>query len=327
MTQMSVGCKITIRVLTLMMTKIISAILLISLTSCGQSSKLDCKKNLDKVPYFVRYNITEPSDSVQIDFDILKSCGNLDSIDSELLTGPMLGSIMIQLATNDKKVTYKTILNGINEFKKTENYAKFRDMIIISKILEKKIVTTEGFETDRELLAKVGMSQSELDAFKLFIQANSSQRITYKEALTKYSASKQNSQPLPPDKIEFTKLVDIESAVKTGKENGKRVLLYFSCYACVNARKVEDKILTDNQIKTLLEEKFSYFIAYTDDNSEDKFSNSTVGKKFIKLQTDNFRTNYQPYFCIIDNNRNVLSEIGYTSKTDEFIEFLNQGLK
>jgi len=310
-----------------MRTKIISAILLISLVSCGQPGKFDCKKTLDGIPYFLRHSITESSDSLQIDFEILKDCGELDSIDSELLTGPMLGSIMIQQATNDKVITYNTILKSIKAFKKTDNYSKFRDAIIASKTLENKIITVDEFEKDKDLLVKAGMPISELDAFKDFIQSHYSQKMTYKEAFTKYSASKQNSQPPPPDKIVFNKLVDIESAIKTAKESGKRVLLYFSCYACVNARKVEDRILTDNQVKTLLTEKFSYFIAYTDDRGEDKATNSTVGKKFIKLQSDNFKSSYQPYFCIIDNSGKVLSEIGYTNKTEEFIAFLNNGLK
>lgn len=310
-----------------MTTKIISAFLLLSLTSYGQQNKFDCNKTLDKTPYFVRHSVAEPSDSLQMDFDILRNCGKLDSIDSELLTGPMLGSIMIQHLTNDKVITYNTILKSISAFKKTDNYPKFRDAIITSKTLENKIVTTEEFEKDKELLIKAGLPQSELDGFKAFIQANTSQKMTYKEAFAKYSSTKQNSQPSPPGKIEFSMLSDLESAIKTGKENGKKVLLYFSCYACVNARKVEDRILTDNQVKSLLVEKFNYFIAYVDDRSEDKATNSTVGKKFIKLQADNFKTNYQPYFCIIDNDGKVLSEIGYTSKTEEFIEFLNKGLK
>jgi thioredoxin-related protein len=310
-----------------MTTKIISVFLLFSLTSCGQQSKFDCKKTLDKIPYFVRHSLAEPSDSLQIDFDILRNCGKLDSIDGELLTGPMLGSIMIQYAANNKVITYNTILKSINAFKKTDNYPKFRDAIIASKTLENKIVTTEDFEKDKELLVKTGLSQSELDGFKTFIQLNTSQKMTYKEAYEKYSSTKQSSQSPLSEKIEFNKLVDIDSAIKTGKENGKKVLLYFSCYTCVNARKVEDRILTDNQIKSLLAEKFNYFIAYVDDRNEDKATKSTVGKKFIKLQEDNFKTNYQPYFCIIDNEGKVLSEIGYTNKTEEFIEFLNKGLK
>jgi thioredoxin-related protein len=262
-----------------------------------------------------------------MDLDILKSCGKLDSIDTELFTGPMLGLILIQHPTNDKQKTYNSILKSINEFKKTDNYTKFRDAIIASNALENKIVTTNGLEEDKELLLKAGMPQSELDSFRLFIRSNYQQKMTYKEAFTKYSASRQKSKSPLPDKIEFNKLVDIENAIKAGKESEKRVLLYFSCYACVNARKVEDRILSDNQVKILLTERFTYFIAYTDDQSEDKSTGSTVGKKFIKLQTDNFKTNYQPYFCIIDNNGKVLSEIGYTNKTEDFIEFLNKGLR
>jgi hypothetical protein len=104
-------------------------------------------------------------------------------------------------------------------------------------------------------------------------------------------------------------------------------LLYFSCYACINARKIEDRVLIDNQIKMLIVQNFNYYIAYTDDKSEDEITKTTVGKKFIKMQTENFKTNYQPYFCIIDNEGKVLSEIGYTNKIEEFIEFLNKGLK
>lgn len=307
--------------------KIILVFLLLSLTSYGQQNKFDCKKTLNKIPYFARHNVAEPNDSLQIDFDILKSCGKLDFIDSELLTGPILGSIMIQHLTNDKVITYNTILESISAFKKTDNYPKLRDAIIASKTLENKIVTIEEFEKDKELLIKADISQSDLDGLKAFIQVNTSQKMTYKEAFAKYSETKQNFQSLPPSKIEFSKLSDIESAMKTGKENGKKVLLYFSSYACANSRRVEEQILTDNQVKSLLVENFNYFIAYVDDRSEDKATNSTVGKKIIKLQTENFKTNYQPYFCIIDNDGKVLSEIGYTIDTEEFIEFLNKGLK
>jgi thioredoxin-related protein len=310
-----------------MTTKIILAFLLYSLTSCGQQDKIDCEKTLDKTPYFISHSVTEPNDSLQIDFDILRNCGKLDSIDSKLFTGQMLGLIMIQYPTKDKVITYNTLLKSINAFKKTEHYPKFREAIIASNTLENKIVTTEDFEKDKELIVKAGMPQSELDDFKTFIMSIKSQKMTYKEAFALYSSKKKNSLPSPTEKIEFNKLVDIESAQKTSKENGKKVLLFFSCYNCINARKMEDRILTDNQIKSLLAENFNYFIAYTDDQSEDRTTNSTVGKKFLNLQANNFKTNYQPYFCIIDEEGKILSEIGYTNKTEEFIEFLNKELK
>ena len=70
-----------------------------------------------------------------------------------------------------------------------------------------------------------------------------------------------------------------------------------------------------------------HLAVHTDDRSPDKETNSTFGKKFTKLQTDNFKTNYQPYFCIINYRGKVISDIGYTKTTEEFVEFLNKGLK
>ncbi|MBL7888650.1 MAG: hypothetical protein JNL24_03800 [Bacteroidia bacterium] len=306
--------------------KLILFILLFSAPLFSQAQK-DCKQVLDKIPYFVSHAVTEPNDSINNDFDILKSCGNLDSIDSELLSGPMIASILMQHATEEKLITYHTILKSFNSFKQSENYSKLRNAIIASKTLENKIVSIEVFEKDKELLLQAGLPPSELEPFKKFIQSNDFQNITYKQAFALYSLSKDNTASTLPEKLEFTKLTDLESAIKTGKGNGKKVLLYFSGYACVNARKIEDRVLIDNQVKSIIAEKFNYFIAYTDDKTEDIATGSTVGAKFIKLQTEQFKTNYQPYFCIINESGKVLSEIGYTNNTQEFIEFLNKGLK
>jgi thioredoxin-related protein len=143
----------------------------------------------------------------------------------------------------------------------------------------------------------------------------------------------QNSVPLQKnksattEKIEFTPLVDLENAIKIGKENKNNVLIYFTCYACVSSRKLEDNILTNSQVKSLLTENFSFFIAYLDDNTIDKSTNSTVGEKFMKLQKDTFKSTFQPYFYIIDYNGKVLSEISYTNDKEAFIAFLEKGMK
>lgn len=311
------------------MTRLISVVvLLISFTSYGQSNKSECINTLDKIPYFIIHNIInlkESNDSVFMDFKILKSCGNLDSIDSELLTGPILGTMVIQLATDGKKATYRAIINSINELKKTAEYTKFRDVTIISKTLENKIVNINVIEQDRELLAKIGMSESDLDSFKIFIKNSIDENMTYKEAFTKYRSN--TATPYVTKKIEYNKLKDIKTAIKEGKENDERVLIYFSGHACVNSRKMEDRILTDDQVENLLAEKFIFFVGYVDDKTMDKTSNSTIGQNIIKIQSDNFKTNSQPYFCVIDDNGKILSQIGYTNKVEDFIVFLNKGLK
>lgn len=80
----------------------------------------------------------------------------------------------------------------------------------------------EEFENDRLLLQKIGIPNSELDNLKKFIEANPSQKLTYKEAFSLYTTSKANKTTDIQSKIEFSKLTDIETAIKIGKENEKK---------------------------------------------------------------------------------------------------------
>jgi thioredoxin-related protein len=309
-----------------MRTTIIVALssIIISSTSCGQSKQIDCDKNLDKVPYFVRHNVTTGvADSIQTDFKILKECGQLNSIDSALLTGPMIGSILIAQSTEGKDITYRSILKSINDFKQTNNYKTFRD----AKLLESKIVDLSNWEEDRQLLMNVGMPESEIESLKDFVKMHPGEKMTFKEAYTGYLASKPKEQTTEATKLKFTDLGNLDNAIKAGKENRKAILIYFTGYACVNARKMDDYILTNEQVKSILIDKYVYFSAYVDDKTLDANTNSTIGSKYYKLESEKFKNNYQPYFVIIDDTGNVKATQGYTNKAEEFVDFLKKGMK
>jgi len=296
-------------------------------TSCARKTNFDCSKILDQSPYFIKHDFNEVNDSIRIDLEILKSCGQLDSIDSELLKGPILGTTLVELASSGKKVTYRAIIDKINEFKKSKDYQNFREITLISKTLEHKIASVEQFEKDKALFIKLQITESELEAFKSFLEAHSTEKMTYREAFARYMNSKP-VEPTPESKVlQFADLIDLDNALKIGKENNKPVLIYFTCHACVSARKMEDQVLTNEQIKTFISDNFAYFAAYLDDQRPDKKNNSTVGKTYGKLQQEKFHSSFQPQFYIVDHNRQVLSETGYTNKTDEFMEFLKKGLK
>ena len=285
---------------------------------------MDCDKNLDKVPYFATHNVTTGGpDSIQTDFKILKECGQLDSIDSDLLTGPMIGSILVAQATEGKEITYRSILKSINEFKQTNNYKIFRD----AKMLESKIVSLSNLETDRQLMVNIGMPESEIENLKEFVKMHSEEKMTFKQAYTGYMASKPKEQIHEATKLKFADLGDLDNAIKSGKENKKAILIYFTCYACVNARKMEDNILTNEQVKSLLTNNYVDFSAYVDDKTLNANTNSTIGSKYMKLQSEKFKNNYQPNFVIIDDKGNVIASLGYTNKTDEFVDFLKKGMK
>jgi thioredoxin-related protein len=296
---------------------------IISLTSCGQS-KLDCDKSLDKVPYFARHGVnSEHTDSIETDFKVLKECGQLDSTDCGLLTGPMLGSILVEQAVKGKEVTYRSVLKSTSEFKQTDHYKNFRD----AKLLESKVVNLSNWESDRQLLMKAGMTESETENLKEFVKMHSGEKMTFKQAYIGYMASQPKESTQEKTKLKFADLGDLDNAIRSGKENKKAILIYFTCNACANARKMEDNILTNEQVQSLLTSHFVYFSAYVDDKTPDAQTNQTIGNKYMKLQSEKFKNNYQPNFVIIDEKGNVLASLGYTNSTDEFIEFLKRGIK
>ena len=156
---------------------------------------------------------------------------------------------------------------------------------------------------------------------------HSGEKMTFKQAYTGYMASKPIEQTHETTKLKFPDLGSLDNAIKSGKENNKAILIYFTCYACVSARKMDDNILTNEQVKSLLTDNYVYFSAYVDDKTLDANTNSTIGSKYLKLQSEKFKNNYQPNFVIIDDKGNVIASSGYTNKTDEFVDFLKKGIK
>jgi len=94
------------------------------IVSTASSQKLDCKKALGFTPY-VMAGSSANSDSVAIDHAIFKECGKLDSIDLELVKLPTLGFILLQYPIKEKKASYQSVLNSLNEYKKVESILSF----------------------------------------------------------------------------------------------------------------------------------------------------------------------------------------------------------
>ncbi|WP_260847847.1 thioredoxin family protein [Algibacter amylolyticus] len=114
----------------------------------------------------------------------------------------------------------------------------------------------------------------------------------------------------------------------------KPLLLYFTGYACVNARKIEHNVLSENRIKEKLKNEFYFVSLYVDDRTalfeNERIKSETngkllkyVGQKHSELQTRKFKSNSQPYFVIIDKNGNKVKDMGYTTEIELFNNFLN----
>ncbi len=117
------------------------------------------------------------------------------------------------------------------------------------------------------------------------------------------------------------------------------VLLDFSGFGCVNCRKMEAAVLTDPQVKSLVDENFVFVELMVDDKAElaepeiveengKHVTLRTVGDKWSYLQRNKFGANAQPFYVVLDADGMPLSGgYGYSEDIPLFVKYLNNALK
>ncbi|SHJ78749.1 hypothetical protein SAMN04488007_1433 [Maribacter aquivivus] len=138
----------------------------------------------------------------------------------------------------------------------------------------------------------------------------------------------------PNHKIEFPTESDIQNAIEKGKKQEehlnselrilkdldygiekaqtekKPILLYFTGYAVINGRKIESDLIMKNEtlFQTMQNDYINVWL-YVDDKK--------VGKKWSDYQKENFKSNVQPYFVILDSDGNPITKgMGYSEAKD-----------
>jgi len=131
---------------------------------------------------------------------------------------------------------------------------------------------------------------------------------------------------------------DYDKGLAYAREAGKPVLLDFTGYACVNCRKMEDYVWSDERVLSILKEEVVLISLYVDYKkelpvSEQKISETTgkmiktVGNKWSDLQIKKYKTNSQPYYVLMNLEEENLNEpVGYTPDIEEYQEWLTSGI-
>ena len=139
----------------------------------------------------------------------------------------------------------------------------------------------------------------------------------------------------PHDIIAFK---DYDKGLAYAKSVGKPVLLDFTGYACVNCRKMEDYVWSDNKILSMLKNDIVLVSLYVDDKkdlpeNEQYVSKETgkkiksVGNKWSDFQITKYKVNAQPYYIIVDSEgKDVSQPISYTPNIDEYEAWLKTGI-
>lgn len=136
---------------------------------------------------------------------------------------------------------------------------------------------------------------------------------------------------------------DLKSGIEYAKKVKKPILLDFTGYACVNCRKMEEHVWSLQKIDTYLRNDVVLISLYVDDKKvlpvkEQLLVNrpnggtrklKNYGHKWANFQTQFFKINSQPYYVLLnsDGTKILNQAVGYTPDVNEYIAFLECGLK
>ena len=132
---------------------------------------------------------------------------------------------------------------------------------------------------------------------------------------------------------------DYDLGMAYARQHGKPVMLDFTGYGCVNCRKMELAVWTDNRVSDLINNDYVLITLYVDnktplpapmkvvENGKER-TLRTVGDKWSYLQRVKFGANAQPFYVLIDNDGQPLNKsYSYNEDISAYIDFLETGLE
>ena len=134
---------------------------------------------------------------------------------------------------------------------------------------------------------------------------------------------------------------DFNAALEKAKIENKPVLIDFTGWACVNCRRMEEKVWVDTEVDSLMRKEFVVVSLYVDERSKlplqdqttyitsagQEESIITIGDKWTAFQKENFKAVSQPQYAIVSPDQRALTKTKfYTPDASEFAAWLRCGL-
>ncbi|MCG2420130.1 thioredoxin family protein [Aequorivita sp. F47161] len=130
---------------------------------------------------------------------------------------------------------------------------------------------------------------------------------------------------------------DYETGLAYAKKVGKPVLVDFTGHACVNCRKMEERVWSEPKILKLLNQDVVLISLYVDDKrplpKDENFISEIsgkklkyIGQKWSEFQILRYKANAQPFYVLMDHNEeNLIDPVGYTPDIEEYYSWLQDG--
>lgn len=131
---------------------------------------------------------------------------------------------------------------------------------------------------------------------------------------------------------------DYEEGLAYAKAVNKPALIDFTGWACVNCRKMEERVWGEPVVLDLLKNDFVLISLYVDEREKldkpDQYISETtqkkirtIGNKWSDLQITKYQVNAQPFYAIVDAQGNdLVAPVGYTPDVQEYKKWLESGL-
>ncbi len=115
-------------------------------------------------------------------------------------------------------------------------------------------------------------------------------------------------------------------------------MLDFTGHACVNCRKMEERVWSDPRILQILKNEVVLISLYVDDKrqlpEQEQYTSkidgkkvTTIGKKWSEFQIEKYEANAQPYYVLLDQQGNNLNPYSaYTPDAEEYLGWLKEGI-
>lgn len=132
---------------------------------------------------------------------------------------------------------------------------------------------------------------------------------------------------------------DFDEGMRAAAAQHKPVMIDFTGFGCVNCRKMEAAVWTDDNVKEMITHDYVLIQLFVDDKTPlpkpvEITENGqirrlrTVGDKWSYLQRMKFGSNTQPFYVLLDNEGNPLNGArSYDENIIEYTKFLETGLE
>lgn len=139
----------------------------------------------------------------------------------------------------------------------------------------------------------------------------------------------------------LVKFLEYDEGLEYARKVGKPIFLDFTGHGCVNCRKMEAAVWSDQQVLQRMRNEYVIISLYVDDRTrlsdEEQYTSDfggrerrirTIGNKWSDFQAKRYGVNSQPYYVLLNHQETQLAQpYSYNTNVGQFVEYLDKGIQ